>query len=98
MPLYLLRCLADHETEHFVHAAADLGTRTVVCETCGETMSPRFAVGTPLLFFEEGRSRIIHNLGHDPVEIRTPAQHRAAMRNAGVEPAGQRRGVPGWWV
>ena len=40
-----------------------------------------------MLFFEEGRGRWIHNLGHEPVYITSKKQHREAMKKAGVEEA-----------
>lgn len=98
MPIHEFRCLNQHRLDQFIHVADDFGTRTALCEICGETMSPRVGQGTALLFFEEGRSRVIENLGPQPIEVRTHAQHQAVMKKEKVELAGQRRGVPGWWV
>ena len=98
MPLFTLQCLNGHTTEHFVHTHADLGTRTEMCPTCGETMGPILSTGTPLLYMEEGRGRWIENLGTEPIFVTSPAQHKRLMKEQQVELAGERRGIPGWWV
>ena len=92
------RCLNDHEYDAFAHHRDDVGTRTMLCEVCGETMGPMLSTGTPLLYMEEGRGRWIENLGPQPIFVTSPAQHKRLMKEQQVELAGERRGVPGWWV
>ena len=97
MPLYKTLCLNGHESEQFCHHADDKGCRMTVCEQCGETMGYVAAYGQGLCFFEQGRERVIHNMGHEPVTISSPAQHRAEMKKRNLELA-TRRGMPGQWV
>ena len=98
MPLHTFQCLNGHSLDQFIHVADDFGTRTALCEVCGETMSPRLSLGGGLLFFEQGRGRWIENLGPQPIFVTSPKQHRDLMKKEQVELAGERRGVPGWWV
>lgn len=83
MPLVNLSCLNQHRSEVFVHAWADLGCETRWC-ACGELLAPAFSAGTTLTWFEEGRARVIHNLGDQPVVLTSHKQHQEAMRRAGV--------------
>jgi len=84
MPLYAFACLEGHTTEVYCHVAADRGARTVLCD-CGASMAPVLSVGRGLTWFEEGRPRVLHNLGDQPVTVTSHRQHQAAMRAAGVE-------------
>lgn len=97
MPLYQLQCANHHQADEFCHHPDDKGCRTMVCEQCGETMGYVMSVGGGMLFFEQGRERVIHNMGHEPVTISSPAQHRAEMKKRHLELA-TRRGMPGQWI
>lgn len=97
MPLYQVQCLNGHQDEQFCHVPDDKGCRTAICCVCGETMSYVLSMGGGLVFFEEGRTRKIENMGHDPVYISSPAQHRAEMKKRHLELA-TRRGMPGQWI
>lgn len=98
MPLFAFECLSGHATEKFVHVAADLGAETVVC-ACGQTMAPALSMGRGLTYFEEGRARVIWNLGPEPVTITSHQQHKQAMKRAGVEWAtGWKVNKTGGWV
>jgi len=97
MPLYALKCQECgliHEA--YEHTAADFGCRTILCD-CGSTMGPTLSVGRGLTYFSEKAPRVIHNLGHEPVVIRSHEEHRRKMKEAGVEWAPPRRGMPGCW-
>ena len=85
--LYQFECINSHSREVFEHTADNLGCDTIICEHCGHSMAPVPAFGRGLLFFEEGRGRWIHNLGHDPVYITSRKQHIEAMKRAGVSEA-----------
>lgn len=98
MPLYEFGCLNDHVVERFIHSAADLGAATYICELCLESMGPRLSVGSGLLYFESGKPRVIHNLGHEPVVVTSHEQHKRLMRERGVEWATRGRGERGCWV
>lgn len=98
MPLYAVRCPeCARECETFAHVPEDRGCRTVLC-ACGSTMAPVLSVGRGLTYFEEGRARVIHNLGDQPVVVRSHGEHRRLMREAGVEWATERatKGTGGW--
>ncbi len=87
MPIYEHRCLNDHSRDVFEHHPDNLGCDTIICETCGHSMAPVPSYGRGLLYFEEGKGRWIHNLGHDPVYITSRKQHIEAMKRAGVSEA-----------
>lgn len=70
--------------EEFCHVPADRGAQTRLCR-CGSTMAPTLSVGAGLTWFEEGRGRWIHNLGHEPVYITSHAQHQRIMRERHLE-------------
>lgn len=84
MPLINLQCLNGHRSEQFLHSWDDLGCEYRVCEICLHSMAPIFSPGTTLTWFEEGRARVIENLGHEPVTITSHKQHHEAMKKAGV--------------
>ena len=96
MPLFAFRCLCGNEAEQFEHTRDDLGCRTIVCP-CGSTMGPVLSLGLGLMYFSEKNPRVIHNLGHEPVVIRSHEEHRRKMKEAGVEWAPPKRGMPGCW-
>lgn len=85
MPLYGLICSeCGTPQEVFCHVPADRGTRTPLCG-CGATCAPVVSLGRGLTFFEEGRPRVIRNLGDQPVTVTSARQHADAMRAAGVD-------------
>ena len=85
MPLYEFRCDNDHIQEHYLLVDARNSMR-INCLECGKLMK-RMPGGNPMLFFEEGRGRWIHNLGHEPIYITSKKQHREAMKKAGMAEA-----------
>lgn len=98
MPLYRFVCPEDGtEREAFVHVADDLGAATMLCP-CGSTMSYALSVGRGLTWFEEGRARVLHNLGHEPVTVTSHEQHKALLRARGLEWATAGRGRKGSWT
>jgi hypothetical protein len=97
MPLFKLACANGHESEEFCHSTDDKGCRTVICDVCHETMTHVPAYGQGLCFFEEGRGRLIHNMGHEPVLIRSHEQHKAEMKKRNLEWSTKGRGMPGQW-
>jgi hypothetical protein len=52
---------------------------------CGGVFAPTFSMGRGLTYFEEGRARVIWNLGPEPITVRSHEEHKAAMRKAGVD-------------
>lgn len=96
--LHALRCEQGHESEIYVHVAADLGCETRLC-ACGGTLAPVLSVGRGLTYFGEGGGgRWIHNLSDQPQFITSPAQHAKAMKDAGVTWATgwKHKGTGGW--
>lgn len=84
MPLVDMRCIAGHDDVCYVHHIDDFGCDTRVC-ACGATLGRVLSLGTGITYFEQGRGRWIHNLGHEPIYVTSHRQHDAAMRRAGVE-------------
>ena len=84
--LYEYLCLNGHTREVFEHTPKDKGVTTPICN-CGHTMGPIPSYGRGLLYFEEGRERIIENLFAAPVRVTSYRQHRELMKKAGVESA-----------
>lgn len=92
MPLYEHRCLNGHVRDVFEHTRDDLGCDTTICGECGSTMALVQSYGRGLLYFEEGKERIIRNLevlepGNNPtgpVRVASPKDHERAMKRAGV--------------
>lgn len=97
MPLYDYRDLNGHVVEHFLRAD-ERGAYTVVCDECGSTMVEVPSFGRGLCWFEEGRPRTLWHLGAGPVTVRSPREHAAAMKRAGVTWATRGTGNRGCWV
>jgi hypothetical protein len=87
MPVYELRCLNGHTDDQFVHSHADFGCQTKLCSACQSTMTPILSMGRGLTYFEEGRGRWIHNMGHDPVYVTSHEQHKRLMKERNLAPA-----------
>lgn len=95
MPYYEYECACGKRAERFRPIA--LRRKRTKC-ACGKRMDLIISRSTPALFFEEGGGgRTIENLGPQPVQIRSPAEHRAVMKREGVREAGARIGHKGCW-
>lgn len=97
MPLYDVACYNAHRRAVYYHRARDKGCSTHICPHCGATETFTLSVGRGLTYFSESTAQVIYNMGHEPVTITSPAQHRAEMKTRGLALAGQRRGEPGCW-
>jgi len=97
MPMFQARCKCGFEGDKFLHRGDDK-TKYQPCPECMNRLEfvPSFGIG--LTYFEEGRGRWIHNLGHEPVYITSPGQHRRECEKAGVAPASPKRGEKGCWA
>lgn len=96
MPLYDYRCEQGHEVlDKYVPLAKYADSQQ--CD-CGAPMTKLLSMGRGLLFFEEGRGRLIENLGDQPVYVTSHEQHRALMKQHKVQWATQGQGRPGCWV
>lgn len=98
MPTYTFRCEAGHEHDEFVLHTDNKGCQTHVCRTCRSSMAPVITYGQGLLYFEEGRERMIWNLGPEPVFVKSHQEHKRRMRLAGVDFANRGVGYPGQWI
>ena len=96
MPLFTFKCLNGHIKHLFCHSYKDKGCETALCH-CGHTMGPIIDLPNPLLWAEEGRARVIHNMGDKPVVVKSHAEHKRIMKERGLEFAGKRRGERGSW-
>ena len=97
MPLFDFRCHLGHISEAYIPNHNEAGQTMFQCH-CGHLMyyEPSCA-GRGLLWAEEGRPRTIWNLGPEPVTVRSLAEHKAAMKKAGVVNAGAPKGGKGRW-
>ena len=99
MPLYDFVCQQGHREERFMASFREADETAYQCATCVSVMvRERACGGRGLLWFEEGRERVIENLGAEPVRIRSARDHKRAMKAAGVVEAGNRQGDKGCWV
>ena len=98
MPIFRAACECGWEGDKFLHKESDR-EKDHACKECSNTVTFLPSFGTGLTYFRESQGgRVIHNLGHNPVYITSPAHHRAEMKKAGVSPAGQHYGMKGCWV
>ncbi len=84
MPMISLQCECGAVSEAYLRCWQDYGTETRVCG-CGGTFGPGLSTGRGLTYFEEGRARVIENLGG--ATITSHEQHKRVMRQRGVEMA-----------
>ena len=85
--MHSLQCVNGHSADQFLHAAADLGAQTRLCQQCGHTLAPSLSVGRGLTFFEEGRPFVLEHGVPKPITITSHAQHKKVMKHYGLEPA-----------
>lgn len=96
------RCLNGHSRDVFEHKREDVGctneSAAVICAECGHTMGTVFSPGHAMLFFEEGRTRMIENLDVGPTPISSYAEYEKKKKERGVENYGALKGGKGRWV
>lgn len=98
MPMFTYRCEEGHERDEFVVVSDDKGCKTHLCKVCQSTMAPVITYGQGLCYFEEGRARTIWNLGPEPVQVKSAAEHKRLMRINKVDYANRGTGYPGQWL
>ncbi len=98
MPMYTFRCEEGHEKEEFCTHSDDKGVKTHICRRCGATQAPVITYGQGLCYFEEGRGRLIWNLGPEPILVKSAEQHKRLMRINKVDFANRGTGYPGQWI
>lgn len=97
MPIFKVGCVCGYRGEKYLHKEWDRQF-PAPCSSCNQTLAYIPSFGTGLTYFEEGRGRVIWNIGPEPITITSPKQHRDEMKKHGVALAGQRRGMPGCWA
>jgi hypothetical protein len=85
MPILELRCPCGLSKDAYLSCWQEYGVLTHLCDVCGGTFAPALSVGRGLTYFEEGRARVIENLGG--VAITSHEQHKRVMKQRGVEMA-----------
>jgi hypothetical protein len=98
MPLYGLACPNGHTKDEYCHTAAHKGTRVHPCPQCGERMDYTLSLGRGLCYFGEGESRVLENLGHEPVTVTSYKGHEDAMKRHGVRLLPPKYGEKGCWT
>ena len=97
MPIIEYRCDADHVDDRFFHRA-DQALDLLPCRNCASMAHKCLSLGSGLVYFEEGRARVITNLSDKPQVVRSTTEHNKLMKQHGVVNAGSGRGHPGSWV
>lgn len=98
MPMYEFQCINEHRDVVFVKNYRDCHCETVLCSHCGETMGSVIGSSNRMLYFEEGRARVMNHLGPEPVTVRSHAELERKMKERGLDFAGNRRGTKGAWI
>jgi hypothetical protein len=88
---------ADHVDDRFFHRAAD-ALDLLPCRICASMAHKCLSLGGGLCYFEEGRARVIENMCHEPVIVRSLSEHNRLMKKHKVAQVGQGRGMPGVWI
>jgi hypothetical protein len=82
----------------YYHSPDDRRLRLEECPDCGHTQG--FIISRPgsYTYFSEKNPRVIENLGHEPVTIRSHWEHQKIQKERGCEWGTARRGMPGCWA
>ncbi len=97
MPLYDLQCLNGHQATVYYPDYRDRRTQTKICP-CGHSMSQVIQRPGRFTYFSESSPRVIENLGHEPVIVKSHWEHQKLMRERGVGWITPKRGMPGSWT
>lgn len=99
MPLYDIECSAGHRRTVFHHLPGDRERCIHVCGECNSVQVHVFTLGAKgLTHFSEKSPQTIMNMGPEPVEIRSPKQHRDEMAKRKLRLLDPKRGEPGCWA
>ena len=82
----------------YYHHHEERRLKPEICPECGHTQC--FVVDKPgsYRYFSEKSPRVLTNLGHEPVEIRSHAQHQAELKKRGLGWITPKRGEKGSWA
>lgn len=98
MPLYDLKCLNGHHDVAYYHDYRDRRTHTYVCVECRNTMAQVIQRPGKYTYFSEKTPRVLYNLGHDPVEVRSHWEHQKLLKERELGWITPKRGMPGSWA
>jgi len=93
--LHDYKCMRGHVFESLEPSEND---SLALCPACGALGVRQIGGRGRMLYYEEGRGRWDHHLGHEPVYVTSEKQHQKLMKKAGVTLAGTRRGEKGQWI
>ena len=97
MPMFKTGCACGYRGERYLHHEFNRQL-SHPCPECRHELVFLPSYGTALTWFEEGRARVIHNMGDEPVVITSHSQYEKEMKKRGLANAGSRRGMPGCWA
>ena len=96
MPLFDYFCINGHQARDLF--VFHLGVQTMICDECGESMTD-VGFGMGQTWFRENAPRLIHNMGPEPVLVRSAEEHKKLMRERGLEwSTGWQKKKTGGWV
>lgn len=98
MPLYDIQCLNGHRTTAYYTDYRDRRTHTHICSECSNSMSHVIQKPSRFTYFSEKSPRIIENMGHEPVVVKSHAEHQRLMKERGLGWITPKRGMPGSWA
>lgn len=85
-------CYDGHRSHKFVEE----GTPAVLCDTCGEpAVLPSVAIAVATAIAGDEVDYVDHNLGRDPIRIRSKAERRRLMKEQGLVEFIRHTPVPG---
>ena len=97
MPCYDVQCLNGHVRMVYHRHWQDRGLEPHLCPECSNTQAFIIAPPGRYRYFSEKSPRMIENLGHEPVEVRSHAEHQRLMKDRGLGWITPKRGMPGSW-
>jgi len=98
MPCYDVKCLNDHVRMVYYKSPDDRRLTPEICPECGNTQGFILCRPGSYRYFSEKSPRVLTNLGHEPVEVRSHAEHQRLLKERGLGWVAPRRGMPGSWA
>lgn len=98
MPCYDVQCINGHKRMVYYPSADQRRCITEICPECNNSQSIVIAKPGSSRYFSEKSPRIIENMGHEPVEVRSHWEHQKLMKERGLGWITPKRGMPGSWA
>lgn len=98
MPCYDVQCINGHRRMVYYHHHEDRRLQPEICPDCGHTQGYIISRPGSYRYFSEKSPRLLENLGHEPVEVKSHWEHQQEMKKRGLGWATPKRGMPGSWV